>query len=251
VVAFDLRGHGRSDDGLFDPEIAFQDLQAVVSAFSMRRPAVIGHSLGGVIATIHASSHHTRAVVNIDGGSSLRNELYPGLDESAIAAFRERHQARGDRSRGVGGILDTGDVEARADQLRQLLPGELREASFRRNLREVAPGQFVVRPSSEVRDSARSILTLEILDLYEQLDQPLLVYVNVGLRGISTMFTTEEQDDLATYATYRQRLGDQLVGLAARLPKMQVQETTEGHDFFWMDPAKVGNQIAEFLSPLD
>src|ERR1700728_303689 len=74
LVAFDLRGHGHSEVGPFEPEIAVSDLEAVVSAFSMSRPAVIGHSLGGVVATLHASRNRTRAVVNIDGGSSLRKQ---------------------------------------------------------------------------------------------------------------------------------------------------------------------------------
>jgi hypothetical protein len=75
-------------------------------------------------------------------------------------------------------------------------------------------------------------------------------YVNVGLRGASTVFSDEEQGDSATYTTYRQRLADELAGLASLKPKMRVQKTTKGHDFFWLDPTGVGNQIAEFLAPL-
>jgi hypothetical protein len=156
----------------------------------------------------------------------------------------------GERSSSLGGILDSGDVEARADQVRQLANGELREASFRRSLHEIAPGQFEIRPGPDVRESAQSILSLDILDLYEQLDQPLLVYVNVGEQRMSTTLSTEEQRDMATYAAYRQRLRDELVELASRQPNMRVQATTEGHDFFWRDPAGAGNQILEFLSPL-
>jgi non-heme chloroperoxidase len=54
LVALDLRGHGRSskpdDDGYGDPAAWAGDLGAVIAAFALERPVLVGWSYGGLVA---------------------------------------------------------------------------------------------------------------------------------------------------------------------------------------------------------
>lgn len=67
VVLVDLPGHGGSDDaerwGLDD---LADDVAAVLDRLDLSAPAVVGHSLGGFVATVLAARHDTGPVVNID-----------------------------------------------------------------------------------------------------------------------------------------------------------------------------------------
>ncbi|ONI67317.1 hypothetical protein BWI15_29705 [Kribbella sp. ALI-6-A] len=67
TVAFDLPGHldspGRSSYDLSD--VADVLHQAVVEA-GLASPLLVGHSIGGVLATIYAAKYRTSGVVNID-----------------------------------------------------------------------------------------------------------------------------------------------------------------------------------------
>ncbi|HVR29420.1 MAG TPA: alpha/beta hydrolase [Thermoanaerobaculia bacterium] len=70
VVAFDLRGHGDSDQpGVYTMGHFIADLHAVIVQLQLERPILIGHSLGGQIVCQYAGvfPEVPRAVVNIDG----------------------------------------------------------------------------------------------------------------------------------------------------------------------------------------
>lgn len=67
VIAVDLRGHGQSERvPPYDPFTMANDIGALLADAGITEPLVVGHSLGGVIATVLASEYSTRAVVNVD-----------------------------------------------------------------------------------------------------------------------------------------------------------------------------------------
>jgi pimeloyl-ACP methyl ester carboxylesterase len=67
VTTLDLRGHGRSGDSDDYQAVGMaRDVAAVVGSLGITAPLVIGHSLGGIVATAYASSAPTRAVINVD-----------------------------------------------------------------------------------------------------------------------------------------------------------------------------------------
>lgn len=71
VLAVDLRGHGESDtDEGYDPISYASDVVETAAALGVRDAIVIGHSLGGVVASAYAAVAPCRAVLNID--QSLR-----------------------------------------------------------------------------------------------------------------------------------------------------------------------------------
>lgn len=67
VVAFDLPGHGGSPrrDSYDLDEVAAVVHDAVTEA-GLTAPIVVGHSLGGVLATVYGATYPVRGVVNVD-----------------------------------------------------------------------------------------------------------------------------------------------------------------------------------------
>jgi pimeloyl-ACP methyl ester carboxylesterase len=70
VLAVDLRGHGSSPRGdAYDPLTLAADVHETargVFAADATSPLVVGHSLGGVVATAYAAAFPTRGAVNVD-----------------------------------------------------------------------------------------------------------------------------------------------------------------------------------------
>jgi pimeloyl-ACP methyl ester carboxylesterase len=67
VVAVDLRGHGDSASGdAYDPVTLANDVFETVESLGMTNPLVIGHSLGGVVASAYGLVARPRAIINVD-----------------------------------------------------------------------------------------------------------------------------------------------------------------------------------------
>ena len=60
VLRLDLRGHGESGRATdYSYRAMTQDVAAVVDAAGVSEPVVVGHSLGGLVATTYASEHES------------------------------------------------------------------------------------------------------------------------------------------------------------------------------------------------
>ncbi len=67
VLASDLRGHGASEEGeAYAPVSYASDVADTVAAAGLNAPLVVGHSLGGIVASAYAAIAPCRGVVNID-----------------------------------------------------------------------------------------------------------------------------------------------------------------------------------------
>lgn len=67
VLAVDLRGHGDSPVGdAYDPISYATDVAETVASVGLENPLVVGHSLGGVVASAYAAVASCCAVVNLD-----------------------------------------------------------------------------------------------------------------------------------------------------------------------------------------
>ena len=89
VLAVDLRGHGDSDrDDDYDPITYATDVVETATGLGFTNPLVVGHSLGGVVASAVAAISPCRGVVNIDqplrlsGFKAGLSELEPMLKGS-------------------------------------------------------------------------------------------------------------------------------------------------------------------------
>ena len=67
VLALDLPGHGASRGWpSYDVESVASGVHSAVEEAQLQSPVVVGHSIGGVIATVYAARYPTRGVINVD-----------------------------------------------------------------------------------------------------------------------------------------------------------------------------------------
>ena len=94
VVVVDLRGHGRSDKPLqhYTMQAFADDLVWMCGQIGLKKPAVVGHSMGGIVAFDLAARYpeRTAAVVVLDGAVVL-----PSGTRSAIPSFLEELRGPG------------------------------------------------------------------------------------------------------------------------------------------------------------
>jgi 3-oxoadipate enol-lactonase len=100
ALAFDFRGHGRSTPsaGPFTLDQFVEDLRAVLQRFAVRRPHLVGLSLGGMVAlkaAIERGNDYSSLVI-----ASTRADM----PEPLASAWRERE--REVREQGVEAIVD-------------------------------------------------------------------------------------------------------------------------------------------------
>ncbi len=81
LIAPDARGHGLTDkpDGDYNVDIFTHDLAALMSAFEIERPILVGHSWGAMLALDYAARypHGPRApsgIALVDGGATQMDE---------------------------------------------------------------------------------------------------------------------------------------------------------------------------------
>src|SRR6478735_6151732 len=98
-IAVDLPGHGGSTGLPHTLEETGHQIHALVSDLGIERPIVVGHSLGGVLATMHASIFPVSGVINVDQSldirpfASLIQQMAPALlGPDFAAAFAPIHQ---------------------------------------------------------------------------------------------------------------------------------------------------------------
>jgi pimeloyl-ACP methyl ester carboxylesterase len=67
VISIDLRGHGESaPSDLYALDALAADVKAVTDAVGAAFPALVGHSLGGFVASVYGALYPTRSIVNVD-----------------------------------------------------------------------------------------------------------------------------------------------------------------------------------------
>jgi 3-oxoadipate enol-lactonase len=121
IVTYDLRGSGRSDvvHGPYTVEQLASDLDAVVDGLALESVALVGHSLGGVIALEYAASHPNgiRAIIGVGA--------VPGI----AAERREVLRQRGERVavEGMAAVAEDVAASGLAPSFREAHPEEYQE----------------------------------------------------------------------------------------------------------------------------
>ena len=99
VAAVDLRGHGESERRPpYDALTMAADVHAVAEAAGATGPLVVGHSLGGAVASVYAAANAVRGVVSVDqpmelsGFQALLAPLEPVLrgDEAGFQSVMQQ-----------------------------------------------------------------------------------------------------------------------------------------------------------------
>jgi len=247
TVAFDLRGHGESGDGSWAWAAALADISAVANRLDLGTPAVVGHSLGGMLAVMWAKAHpNTPAVVNVDGHGNRRLSQYVGIEPEDA---RRRIAAAEGRVRGsldaLAGPLPPPLVEQLLAQQRALAeqfgaPEEMFVESINRTLRR-EDGIAYLRPSPTGlgREILADAEAFDMFALYPELRCQVLVVAGTE---------PDPGADPELMAAYRLGLRRDLERVAANNAKVTVQFLKGGHGLLFEHPDDLAIRVAAFLS---
>jgi pimeloyl-ACP methyl ester carboxylesterase len=248
VVTIDLRGHGRSGDGPWEWEAILGDLEALSDRLGLHEPAVVGWSLGGMIAAMWAERHpECPAAVSFDGTPPpSRPDQCAGLDPARASAELDRlHAAFSAMSAAQAKALTPADLEAaleaqRAMARRHGAPEDMAVEGFRRNLL-TRDGHTWMRPLPDILEGLRTAMgTLDVISVYRRVRCPLLVV-------LATEDLPEQQPFDELYAAYRRGFDNRLAEAAGANPALRVARV-EGasHAMVAERPGELAKLITDF-----
>lgn len=251
VVAVDLRGHGHSGDAPWTWAGVLDDLAAVVSILDLDRPAVVGASLGGMLAVLWGGEHpECPAVVNLDGhpvpGSP---DQYEGMDPEHLAGEMDRIRAVfATMTDAMTHPLPASQVTAMRDQQRLLAdrygaPQGPFVDSFDRNLAWNGDRAHI-RPRPEILTTLRTALdALDLRTAYARVTSPLLVV-------LATTDVPEQTAFAELTAAHRRGLHRDLERLAIDKPAMRVVNLQgASHAMVVEHPDRLLALLSDMLTP--
>ncbi|MFG3680821.1 alpha/beta fold hydrolase [Micromonospora chalcea] len=249
VVTVDLRGHGRSGDGPWHWNEVLADLAAVADDLALTAPAVVGVSLGGMVAALWAQRHpECPGAVSLDGNPTLsRPEQLSGMDPEQAATELAKLRAVFD---GVAAMLAE---PLSADQVAAALAGQRAMAerygaapedwvaAFERNLAPCDDGRSRVRPVPELTEQLRKAMeSLDLIPAYRDTRCPLLLV-------LATEDLPEQQAFHELYAAYRRSTAERLASLDN--PSLRVLHLAgASHAMVAERPQELATLISDFLS---
>ena len=168
TLALDLRGHGdsgRDAERRYDYEFHVRDLECVTAALGIERFVLVGHSLGGRIATLFAGKHPGRmaGLVLVDSA--------PELDARGVMRIRL------DTERiGSGAAAAIGSVAEYERMLSLAYPAARPEAltrMARHGLRQRPDGSFERKTDPAFHEGARRMSAEEVAEREKRMTQEL------------------------------------------------------------------------------
>jgi pimeloyl-ACP methyl ester carboxylesterase len=250
VITLDLRGHGRSGDGPWSWDAALGDIAAVTVQLELNRPAVAGHSLGGMLATLWGQRHpETPGVVTMDGNPPPSSpEQLPGLDpEKAAAELARLTETFDTMHAGMGRTIPAEElpdlVERQQMAARDMGANEkVWIEGFRRNLVH-KDGGTTMRPSAATAGELRTLMNdLDLGPVYATTPAPTLAVLGTRNLPVQEPFT-----DL--YAAHRRYLVAQAAAGAEANPRMRyLQLEDASHAMVIEQPELLASLIGDFLT---
>ncbi|MEV4276241.1 alpha/beta fold hydrolase [Actinoplanes xinjiangensis] len=246
VVTLDLRGHGRSADGDWSWDAALGDLAAVCVQLDLERPAVVGHSLGGMLAALWGQRHpESPGIVSLDGNPPpTRPEHLPGLDPAKAAAELARLHAVFDAVEAAAGQVIPADqlpdlVESQQMAARDMGANEkVWVEGFRRNLVHLG-GETSIRPSAALTSQLRAAMNeLDLTPVYAAITCPALVV-------LPTRDLPEQEPFAELYAAHRRFLVEQAQSIP-HLRRLSLADTS--HAMVIEQPTLLAKVITDFLT---
>ena len=181
VVSLDVRCCGQSGDAdRFSLDDAATDVEILVENLGLRKAAVVGASMGGIIAGYYGARYPDAAVVSIDGfaAGTLRHHSPEAAEEFATWAAATR----------MGLELmtappETGDAAWMEEQVTRLLAlfDQLQygsahpETEARRQFVALGDGRFRRHPARRVLDDQLKDASRSMIHMFEECSGPVLV----------------------------------------------------------------------------
>jgi pimeloyl-ACP methyl ester carboxylesterase len=249
VVALDLRCHGLSGDGPWTWRALLDDLQRAIDRLGLDRPAVVGHSLGGIVASLWGAEHpECPAAINLDGHWSGTAALYDGIAPEVVRERLAHLKALSDQTASPpvpAAQLESVVAAHRAAAASTGLDPALAEEALRRSL-QVADGFVTPRPAPEVvSDLLSAVESTDLLAKWAATQCPLLV--------VSCSRVEEPPGDAPEWmpemlSAYRQGLTRAVREIAQRHPLVTHQAFDGDHGLIWNQPDAVAQLLEDFLS---
>jgi pimeloyl-ACP methyl ester carboxylesterase len=183
TLAVDLRGHGDSGhdaERRYDYEHHVRDLESVTAALGIERFVLLGHSLGGRIATLFAGTHPGRmaGLVLVDSG--------PELDARGTLRIRLDMEKTGGTGGAAAGIASVAEYErmlsiaypaARPEAIARMARHGLRARADGRFERKTDPAfhQGAARMTPAEAEAREARITRELWDALARVPCPTLV----------------------------------------------------------------------------
>jgi pimeloyl-ACP methyl ester carboxylesterase len=246
VITVDLRGHGRSGDGPWTWDAALGDLAAVTVQMELDRPAVVGHSLGGMLAALWGQRHpETPGVVSLDGNPPpTRVEHLPGMEPRTAAAELARLKKIFDQMQAGIGQPIPADRLADLVEVQQMAARDMGAnekvwlEGFRRNLVH-QNGETSTRPSAEATAQMRELMDeLDLSPVYAATTCPELVV-------LPTRDLPEQEPFAELYAAHRRFLVEQAAAVG-HLRYLSLADAS--HAMVVEQPALLADLISDFLT---
>lgn len=160
VVSIDPRGIGQSGESeIITTADLVRDVETVVSVLELRPCAVVGASLGGIIAGAYATSHPETPIISIDGFAGGVASIGTEEDHRMLRDFLERARHG---LRGMTAAPEQGDETWKLDQIERIAQtldamgyhAPHRAAMVARQFVRRPGGQWARHPSSKLVDLA-------------------------------------------------------------------------------------------------
>jgi pimeloyl-ACP methyl ester carboxylesterase len=248
VVALDLRCHGLSGDATWDWDEVCKDVLYVADQLALQTPAIVGHSLGGMVAAkCGRAPARITAAVNIDGHGTGKPEQYVGLSPEAVAEGRAQLKAMVDATLTAAPMsvaqADAGRQQSLTTARELGLSEQLAEESWQRSTRATADG-VVTRPDGVYLQQLMA--ALEDLDLfadYRDCAVPLLIF-----NATEPMPHGSPEWAMTLMAAFRAGLRLDLATLERESRHVSAVEIPTTHALILTDTADVAKHVLDFLA---
>lgn len=243
VVAMDLRGHGLSEAGIWTVPSLLADIEAVLQHYSLPTAALVGHSMGGVLAHLFAAAHiKTTAVINFDG-FSLRSDEHPDLAPADVKESRARAISELIWSYSYSCAELEKEAELWGDDRKQIAQRILRRLVTQRD-----DGRYHSRDEKETSDGFSSLYQVH-------LEQNSLFEAIWNTKAKLLLLCSNSSTDLENTPEWcRQMLSSYHVGLERNLSALaqseraRVEFTDAGHYMIFEQPEMIAQQVISFLT---
>lgn len=248
LVALDFVGHGRSTDATsWTVESDLVAIESVVDQLDLVRPVLIGHSYGGLLAVLYASTHEDcPQVINLDGlaGGRARPDHFLGKTPASVAAFWDDYLSQ---LRTMVPTDDAGDDSWLQDQFAQArtadqaIARDLLEALLERTFRRTEDGRWERQPAG--RSLLRMIEELGHVDMFEAYRSarcPVTLVLARPQGGLGEKAERFLEGYFAAFAQAFPTLGDYL-------PERRLLTFAGGHGFPLEDPDGLADLVLRLV----
>lgn len=215
-------------------EVLLDDIDAVTRSLNLRHPCLVGHSLGGIIATYHVSARSTcSGAINIDGLDTGMVDLADG--EKLEAATGPRRRRGPDHGDGAWHQSEIARLRRAEDEFG--VPAEVVEAFIERAFLRDQHGTWHRRPPNAFYDLPLGRDAEGYISVLERTLVPVMILLCSG-----PVKTPSYRDRPMTIT--REAMLRTLRPLQMDKPNIQVRTIDGSHAVIWEKPGDIAGLVA-------